>query len=124
MKKSRSEYNKEWKKKNPNYHREWVAKHPEVKKYRKEYAKKWRAENAEYFKTYKKKPGEYEKYQARQMLNKAVYKGLIVRGRCEVKDCKETTDAHHDNYDKPYDVKWLCRLHHRRYHLNLANQKN
>jgi hypothetical protein len=41
---------------------------------------------------------------------------------CEV--CKETNvDAHHDDYNKPLDVRWLCKKHHREHHKSEINLK-
>jgi len=52
------------------------------------------------------------KYAAHDRVRSALQKGLLVRQSCEV--CKETkTDAHHDDYSKPLDVRWLCQRHHR-----------
>jgi hypothetical protein len=40
------------------------------------------------------------------------------RQPCEV--CGSlTTEAHHDDYSKPLDIRWLCRIHHREHHLRL-----
>ena len=46
----------------------------------------------------------------------AIKQGRLVRGPCEVCGAVRT-DAHHDDYDKPLDVRWLCRLHHRQTHV-------
>lgn len=58
---------------------------------------------------------------AHQALRSAINKGLIERGPCE--DCGAVhgdngtiVDGHHDQYHRPMDVRWLCRLHHRRVH--------
>lgn len=52
-----------------------------------------------------------EKYNARMRLGNAVRKGKIQRQPCEV--CGEPmTQAHHDDYSKPFDVRWLCSNHH------------
>lgn len=54
---------------------------------------------------------------ARKTLNKYVSLGKINKMPCEV--CgKEKVDAHHDDYMKPLDVRWLCRTHHLEYHKN------
>jgi hypothetical protein len=41
--------------------------------------------------------------------------GRIHRGPCEVCGSKNVV-AHHDDYDKPADVRWLCRVHHAAWH--------
>lgn len=38
---------------------------------------------------------------------------------CGIKDCCELGERHHDDYSKPYEIRWLCRKHHRRYHRDL-----
>jgi hypothetical protein len=48
-------------------------------------------------------------------LQSALNRGLIERGTCEV--CGDAdTDGHHDDYDRPMVVRWLCRLHHKEEH--------
>lgn len=41
-------------------------------------------------------------------------RGRIERQGCEV--CGEDAEMHHDDYDKPLEVRWLCRLHHMSHH--------
>lgn len=48
-------------------------------------------------------------------LQSALRRGLIERGPCEVCGA-EPTDGHHDDYDRPLAIRWLCRKHHRREH--------
>lgn len=56
-----------------------------------------------------------EKYMAHLAVQRALNSGDLVRGVCEV--CGgENTDAHHDRYDRPLEVRWLCRQHHTRLH--------
>jgi ribosomal protein S27AE len=52
---------------------------------------------------------------ARRKVYNAIQEGLLVRQPCEI--CgDEPADAHHDDYDKPLDVRWLCRKHHMQEH--------
>lgn len=48
---------------------------------------------------------------AHQALRSAIRKGLIQRGPCEVCGTTENVDGHHDDYDRPMAVRWLCRRH-------------
>ena len=47
---------------------------------------------------------------------KALKSGALVRQSCEVCGAKKV-DAHHDDYSKPLDVRWLCRRHHLQHHM-------
>lgn len=44
--------------------------------------------------------------------------GILTPEPCEV--CGEKAEAHHDDYDRPGDVRWLCRRHHRQVHARRA----
>lgn len=62
-------------------------------------------------------PGFLEaQYRAGQAVHKAVKKGELFRGPCEVCGTTKNIDAHHDDYSKPLDVRWLCRKHHQMHH--------
>lgn len=65
-------------------------------------AKVWRANNP-------------EKYRAHYLIYGAIKRGKMKRQACEV--CgKPDAHAHHEDYSKPFDVRWLCPLHHAREH--------
>ena len=51
------------------------------------------------------------KARARQAVRRAIRSGALVKKPCEKCGCVKV-DAHHDDYSKPLDVRWLCRLHH------------
>jgi hypothetical protein len=52
-----------------------------------------------------------EKIMARTICRNAVALGKLKRLSCE--ECGEgKSQAHHEDYSKPLDVKWLCRKHH------------
>jgi ribosomal protein S27AE len=85
----RREVNAEYRRKHPDYFRETSA--------------AWAARNP-------------EKRQATWTLNNAVRDGKITKEPCEV--CGEAkVEAHHDDYSKPLDVRWLCLAHHGQQHI-------
>jgi hypothetical protein len=59
-----------------------------------------------------------DKNRARSAVSWALKKGTLTRQPCEVCGA-EKTDAHHDNYDEPLGVRWLCRKHHRGVHVEV-----
>lgn len=60
-----------------------------------------------------------DKVWARDQAYLAIRRGDLKRQPCEV--CQsEKTDAHHDDYAKPFDVRWLCRKHHVGVHAKYA----
>lgn len=57
-----------------------------------------------------------EKTKAQNQLNYAIRKGEIVRQPCEGCGTSEKVHAHHHDYSKPFEVKWLCYLCHKKSH--------
>ena len=57
-----------------------------------------------------------EQKRAWNALTSAVRYGEIRRGPCEVCGTEEKVEAHHDDYSRPLDVRWLCRDHHEELH--------
>lgn len=57
-----------------------------------------------------------EKYAARTAVNNAIRDGRLVKGPCEVCGATKRVHAHHDDYSKPLDVRWLCPKHHAEAH--------
>jgi len=49
-----------------------------------------------------------EKTQAQNKLNYAIRKGVLSRLPCEVCYTDKNVHAHHEDYTKPLDVRWLC----------------
>lgn len=54
-------------------------------------------------------------YRAQNMVGNAIRNGKLVSEPCIV--CGELkTHAHHDDYLKPLNVRWLCAIHHCQWH--------
>lgn len=83
---------------------------PEVKKRRAEISKEI------YY-----SPAHAEKINARRLFRNAYRRKEIIKGNCEVCGA-ERVDAHHDDYSKPLDIRWLCRTHHAEHHAKHKEQ--
>lgn len=58
--------------------------------------------------------------QAHHAVQQEIRIGRLTRQPCEVCGA-ERVDAHHDDYSKPLDVRWLCRGHHLKHHRARAS---
>jgi hypothetical protein len=60
-----------------------------------------------------------------KILADSVARRAIESGKIEKQPCGQCgnpkAEAHHDDYTKPLDVRWLCRRCHRRHHASLAS---
>ena len=58
------------------------------------------------------------KIRAQHKARTAVIKGKIAKLPCEV--CgSANVQAHHDDYERPLDVRWLCAKHHAEHHVRV-----
>ncbi len=79
------------------------------------YKREWYASNSEKEKSRKKLIEHSVEVLARGEVRKAISRGDITRGSCQV--CgEENAQGHHEDYTKPLDVLWLCDTHHKRLH--------
>lgn len=69
---------------------------------------------AEYQRTRRRVHSDKEK--ARQAIMWAVRRGWLKPQPCEVCGTTENIEAHHEDYAKPLEVRWLCFKHHREVH--------
>jgi len=60
-----------------------------------------------------------EKIKAEGAVAHAKKMGRLIVEPCETCGSTENVDAHHDDYTKPLDVRWLCKSCHRRHHAKL-----
>jgi len=111
-----------WNRENPARRKElmkrWLEKNLHQKRIKdRERQRKRRAQNpglktAEFSKYREKYP---EKVSAHRKLNYAINSGKIKRSACEI--CGEArVHAHHDIYQLPLNVRWLCPVHHKHAH--------
>lgn len=64
-----------------------------------------------------------KKFAAHQAIRKAIKSGVLVPGECEI--CGDgQVHGHHDDYDKPLVVRWLCVEHHKAWHLENGEGAN
>jgi len=52
-----------------------------------------------------------KKFLAHSAVRYALETDRLVKSPCEICGSRQT-EAHHDNYSRPLDVRWLCRRHH------------
>ena len=65
------------------------------------------------------------KYKAHCVLNNAVRGGKLQRGiSCEICGSGTTLHAHHDDYSKTLEVRWLCATCHRQWHAKNGEAPN
>ena len=81
------------------------GKNPERIKANTEITKIWRAE-------------DLRRRKAHYSVSQAIKKGILIRQPCC--RCNETKSlAHHEDYDKPLDVMWLCQPCHKQRHKEI-----
>ena len=120
------EYCKQWRKKNKDYSKKWKEKNPS-------YFKNWSAKNKDKIAVYEKnKVGNkrFLEYKKRYYWNnkevrikaraRVSVKNEIVAGKIKKEPCEKCGDvkseAHHEDYNKPLEVKWVCKKCHNKLH--------
>ncbi|MCB1596019.1 MAG: hypothetical protein KDI76_14010 [Xanthomonadales bacterium] len=71
-------------------------------------------QSKEYAKSYREK--YKNKYKATSMVNYAIRSKKLFKEPCEVCGTDKNIHAHHDDYLKPLNVRWLCAVHHKQWH--------
>tara|TARA_R110000851_G_C12781986_1_gene535427 strand:- start:86 stop:442 length:357 start_codon:yes stop_codon:yes gene_type:complete len=56
-----------------------------------------------------------KKYKAHNMVNNCIRDKKLHSEPCCVCGDKKSV-AHHDDYDKPLNVRWMCQAHHKQWH--------
>lgn len=64
------------------------------------------------------KAANREKYLAHKAVENALKKGTLVRQACEC-GCDRKAQAHHEDYSKPLEIRWLCVQAHKARHVEI-----
>lgn len=72
----------------------------------------------------KYKKNNPNKRKAQVMVGNAIRDKKLFKEPCEVCGTEERIHAHHDDYLKPLNVRWLCASHHRQWHIENGEAKN
>lgn len=57
------------------------------------------------------------KHNIHNLVWRAIKTSKLLRQPCDVCS-KRNAFAHHDDYSKPFEIKWFCNFHHSLYHRN------
>lgn len=106
----RAAYMREWwRALSPERKREYLDRRQELR------GEKIRERDRERWYPGRKKPRAPEKRRAQWTVANALRDKRLFRQPCEV--CgEEEVQAHHSDYSRPLDVRWLCRKHHMELH--------
>ncbi len=101
-----------------------VAKHrlKNIERIREYDRRRGNRQSAEYIRKYKEKYPN--KYRAKTLVNNAIRDGKLHREPCDVCGANEWVHAHHDDYSKPLNIRWLCSAHHSQWHKENGPGKN
>lgn len=117
----RNDYQRKWRDNNVDHVREAnrQSKRDERKRKGKQHFRdaynKWYQNNKEHKREYvaERRKKDKKKIKAQNKLNKAIQMGKIIRPpKCDHCGKNKKVDGHHHDYDKPFDVVWLCRSCH------------
>lgn len=87
-----------------------------------ENSKNWKAKNTQKVREYRKRDFKKycekypEKVLAHRAVNTVLKNGSLIKQPCE--ECSNpNSQAHHDDYSKPLEVRWLCTKCHTAHHM-------
>lgn len=112
---------REWKQRNPQWLKSYAKKRWERIKRSPALLAKKKIQDAASFKRHYSKRRAYDqsrdkvKLRARGTVRNHVFHGKLKRQPCE-KCGKPNAHAHHEDYTKPLQIKWLCAKHHKELH--------
>lgn len=83
--------------------------------------KRGNRQSYEYVKEYRKKYPK--KYKAFSLVSRAIKSGKMKKLNCEKCGSIDSV-AHHDDYNFPLTIRWLCQAHHKQWHAKNGEGEN
>lgn len=111
---------------NSEYYRDYEQRRNQLDhrvKMRKNYRKTQACKNSENATNANWRFNNPKKRRVHTLTRKAIKSGQILKQPCE-KCGKEYVHAHHDDYNKPLSVRFLCPKHHREWHVENGDGLN
>lgn len=110
----------------PDERRAWVARRDSEKVRAADLRRSAKPERQEYLNAASRLYSQRnpKKRAARIAVGNAIAAGRLERGACEHAGdgmCSGPVQAHHEDYSRPLDVRWLCREHHWAEHKALSH---
>ena len=93
-----------------------------IEKIREYDRKRGSRQTPEYLKELRKK--HPRKYKAQTMISNAIRDKKLLKEPCEICGTRKRIEAHHDDYAKPLNLRWLCSSHHKQWHRDNGVGKN
>ena len=87
------------------------------------YSSQYRKDNRDSL--HEKRNYNCKKYKAQQQVRNAVKRGDLIKPK-ECEECNNQGDVigHHDDYNKPLNVRWICKPCHGLWHMKNGEAKN
>lgn len=106
----------EWRKNNIEKNKEYQRRYRAKDGYQEKKKKYYIEHKDEYFRRAKENRDRHkEEYRCHSIVNNGLRRGELKKMACEV--CGDAdTQAHHNDYNKPLDVTWLCKKCHSAWH--------
>lgn len=88
--------------------------------------KEWNRSNKERIYEYTKRRRELspEKNRANYKIRNEIRAGRMIKGDCDDCGTNMNIHAHHDDYSKPLEARWLCHQCHMKLHTNMRRSAN